>query len=341
MKLVELFLLLLICTTTTATATPDYASRPNLVFLSKVNRLGNSNYVDCYFSCNVTGEFILWHYNNLPLGRVDSTYGTVVSSSRDFDSIVTLLSSTPDSSNSRQAHLSSVMVLSFRDCNPKDFTVQCSSRANLTTVHTVHTVGSDVPVEPVRGERRNNGSLAFDYVLSSEIVTSRRRTHVFICGVSSNVQILHTGDQTIGFSRGDGIGFFFNFLSPDRSTVVINGILIDRDQFLTTSLLLISDDSDVTVSCYYDVDHFESLSSNISSTPTDSRPLPSVDSISGMKSTSSLDPVRSIDSVSSSIEESLIVYVPASVSSTMSSPTSILKSTGKWYKLYSHIIIIF
>ena len=290
--------------------------------------MGNSDYVDYYFCCSVIGEYIDWQYNDVPLngflaGRVSDP---VVNSGPGFDYIITLLSSTPDSSNSRQAHLSSVMVLSFRDSNdPNRFTVQCSSHANFT----VHAMGSNTAVEHVGDDRRsNNGSLTFDYVLSQKIVTSRSKTHIFICGVSSNLQFLQTGDRTIGFSRHDSIGGVKNVFSPDSNTVDIQGILIDRDQFQITTLLLVSDDSDViTVSCFYDEHHFKSLSSYISSTPTESMPLSNIGSISGIKSISDLD---SMHAMTSSIEEALNVNLPASVSLLpMSSPMSILKNTGE------------
>ena len=331
--MVVLFLIHITTTTTTTTETPGYASQANLVFLSKVIRLGNSDYVDYYFCCNVIGEYIDWQYNNVPLhaflaGRI---YNPVVNSGPGFDYIITLLSSIPDSDNSRQAHFSSVMVLSFRGSNdPNGFTVQCSSHASFT----VHAMDGNTAVEPVGDDRRrNNGSLVFDYVLSRKIVTSRSKTHIFICGVSSNLQFLQMGDRTIGFSRHDSIGGVKNVFSPDSNTVDIQGILIDRDQFQTTTLLLVSDDSDViTVSCFYDEGHFESLSSNntssnISSTPTESMPLSNIGSISGIKSISDLD---SMHTMTSSIEEALNVNLPASVSLLlMSSPTSILKNTGE------------
>ena len=271
-----------------------------------------------------SGELSHWQYDSVPLnaflaGRI---YNPAVNSGPGFEYIITLLSSIPDSSNSRQAHLSSVMVLSFRGSNdPVNFTVRCS-----TAGFTVRTAGNNIPVTPVAYERRNNGSVAFEYILSSEIVRSRRNTHIFICRVSSNLQFLHTGDRTIGFSQHDHIGGVKNVLSPDSNIIDIQGILIDRDQFQTTSLLLVSDDNDVvTVLCFYDEHHLEILSLNISSTPTESMPLSSIGSISGVKSTCMHD----INSMASSIEEALNKNLPASVSLTMSSPTLILESTGE------------
>ena len=308
------------------TITPGYASQPNLVFLNKVIRLGNSYYMDHYYYCNVTGEYINWQYNNVTLNgyRAGRFAIPFVNSGPGFEYIITLLSSTPDSSNSRQAHFSSVMVLSFRGSNdPNGFTVQCSSHANFT----VHAMDGNTAVQPVDDRISNNGSLVFDYVLSRKIVMSRSKTHIFICGVSSNLQFLQAGDLTIGFSQYDSIGGVKNVLSPDSNTVDIQGILIDRNQFQTTSLLLVSDDSDeITVSCFYDEHNFESLSSNISSTPTESMPLSNIGFISGIKSMSDLD---SMHAMTSSIEEALNVNLPASGSLTMSSPTSILKSTGE------------
>ena len=277
-------LLLLIFSISICTATTD---EPTIRYLRGVHRFNSSGYTDYYFCCNVVGTFLHWQYNDDPLTgfRFGDAGCVVVDTRSTFGYTATLLSSQSDPENNQQATLDSVFVVSFSGEPPSTFEVTCSSNSNFST----EAVGN--MSEVVRASS-NDSEVVLDYVLSRPIVQNKNKTHIFVCGAQDMLQYFEINGPTIGFSGHDDIGRARTFLSEDGNIVNVQGVLIARHPYTSTSLLFVSEDSDVTVTCFFGSHQVQLSSSGHTTTPEPSAtsllPYPTV------PPSSSLAPVPSM-----------------------------------------------
>lgn len=232
------FVLLAFCTVICASSTTE----PEIIFLKGVPRLHNANYTDYYFCCNVNGEFLQWQYEDEPLSgfRIGEAGRAIVDVRTTFEYTATLLSSEPDG---ELANLDSVLVVSFRGNHPNNFSITCSGHLSSHTI----TAESVSNVEFTDDQEQ----VVLDHVISQRIVNRMSITHIFLCGAKSLLQFISVNDPQIGFGEFDYIGKDRTVLTADSNTVSIQGILIARDPFQTTTLLFVVDDADVHVACFY------------------------------------------------------------------------------------------
>ena len=238
---------------------------PNVSFMGRASRLHAVNYTDFYFSCHTIGEYIQWQYNEDPLsGFLPERIGTATVNNRglSYEYTATLLSARPVVNNTRQAELVSLLVISFLNEYPESFTIKCGNNIEFTSTTTGIIGGTFTNV--TNNTRRGN-ELALDYVFTSSDIVRSRKTHVFICGVQSMFQLIEVSGPSIGFSDRDNIGKVRTIFS-DRETIDIQAILMDREPLQTTSLLIISENSEVIVRCS-DEAHSVNLSSEAPTTP--------------------------------------------------------------------------
>ena len=226
--------------------------QPTIQYLKGVHRFGDTDYTDYYFSCNALGRFLCWQVNDIPLtGFSVGKAGRVVVDSRTaFEYTATLLSSQNDPKNNQEAMLDSVFVVSFNGEPPSTFEVKCSSSSNSNFSTTaVNELRSDVV-----NASSNNGEVVLDYVLSRQIVQNKNKTHIFVCGALDMLQYFEiNGPPMIGFSGLNYIGQDRTVLSEDHNIVNVQGVLIARHPYTSTSLLFVSEDSDVNVTCFWGV----------------------------------------------------------------------------------------
>jgi len=237
---------------------------PNITFLSKVNRLNDTNFTDYYFSCNLVGRFLSWQYNNEALsGFQPNDLGeAVVSRESSFEYTTTLLSAT---NNETGTVMDSILVMSFENLDTSSFTfaIACSNEASISTIHTNKSVERDVR----NRDEIEDDTLRLDYVLSST-VQSGMYTHVFMCGARSEFQYLEAIGPPIGFRRNGNLGEVKTVLSANREALNIQGVLMAQQPLSTITLfIIVTEISEVNVRCFYDNEHELTLPSYSSSSP--------------------------------------------------------------------------
>ena len=163
-------------------------------YLGEAVRLNGSGYTDVYFSCSVNGCFLHWQYDYVQLrvfrmGEVRRTYVIV---DHGFNYTTTLLSSQPIPNDSRSEGLDSVLVLSFLDIPPRQFQVTCTSDFDYLTRNFQRNQSEDLITSGTID------SVLLDFVLSIQIVQNRAHTHVFVCGVAYDQQLVNAGGPLIG-----------------------------------------------------------------------------------------------------------------------------------------------
>ena len=234
-------------------------SSVNTVFLRKVNRFQDNRYIDYYFCCNVVGQFLAWQYNNSDslAAFLPTNIGmAVVSRLSDYQYTTTLLSSRANTNDTRLFELDSILVVSFKNTEPLPFVIACSNEGELSTA--IFTSDS------FASSSQSSEGVTLDYVLSSNIVR-RSKTHIFVCGTGFEFQFLEIFGTRIAFSQNDMVGDRKNVLSHDQHTVNIQGILMAKEPFNTTTLLIVADNSVINVRCFTDNNHQVMLSSLMSS----------------------------------------------------------------------------
>ena len=262
--------------------------QPTIQYLKGVHRFNNTGYIDYYFSCNAFGGFLRWQFNDEPLTgfNVGHAGRVVVESRTAFQYTATLLSSQIDPKNNQEATLDSVLVVSFNGEPPNTFEVKCSSSSNpnFSTI-AVNELRDDV----VSGSS-NNGEVMLVYIISYPIVLNKNKTHIFVCETQYVLLNFEINGSLIEFSVDNGIGQDRTVLSEDGSIVNIQGVLIARHRNTSTSLLFVSEDSDVNVTCFFGSHQVQLSSSSRNPTPEPSAILPDPT----MPPSSSLAPTTSV-----------------------------------------------
>lgn len=217
-------------------------------FLKGVKRLSNTEYFDFYFSCSVAGRFLQWHFNNEPLTafRITNDIGdSIVVETSTYVYTSTLLSSEPIEDDNQA--MDAVLIMSFIDEFPSSFTITCGNGPLSQTIAAGEL--SNVSNSSLRHNSTYNENLVLDYIVSSKIIQNRT-THLFMCGAQHSLQLLQGNGPPISFSTRDTIGMH---RTPSATIYAVNeqGIFIARSPFMTTSILIVADESDVHASCYY------------------------------------------------------------------------------------------
>ena len=224
------------------------ASPPQIKFLSIINRFGDNNTTDYYFSCSVVGHFLVWQYNNEPLsGFLPSEVGkAVVISASNFNYTATLLSS-HFRNESGNAKLDSILVVSMKATEQMNSTLTCSNERNITYINTSMT--EDVQRNVVF--RNATEGLILDYIYYGDITSSGpNNTHIFLCGAESDVQIAVYEEPPIeSSSRNHSVTTLWS--SDEYNTVTIQGINTAEQLYNVTALFIVAGDSAFHVACYY------------------------------------------------------------------------------------------
>ena len=164
-----------------------------------------------------------------------------VGSEREYTA--TLLSS--QSNEQQEAMLDSVLVVSFRGGHPHNFSITCRSHLSSMTVSAQNV---SAVLSTATDHEKN---VALDHVVSGRIVKTKRNTHIFTCGTLYPLQFIDINVPQIGFSGSDYIGRARTLLTEDGHIVNIQGVLLGREPYQTTTLIFVADNVDVRVTCFF------------------------------------------------------------------------------------------
>ncbi len=233
-------MVLLFCTLCATSSTPV-----RLKFLRAVSRLNIDMYTDYYFSCRAVGRFLQWEYNGEPLTgfqNSDEVGRSLFRLRSTFEYTTTLLSVKPNEEN--RLAMNSIILVSFVGTMNSNFNITCSNGSYPETVQAGEV--SNVTDSSVANE--TSAEIILNYV-TSEIVEGTN-THIFICGVSQSSQLLQANGPPLSFESSDELGDH-RVGSIDTYSVYEQGIFIARNPLTTTSIFIVTADSEVEVTCLY------------------------------------------------------------------------------------------
>ena len=225
---------------------PSYVGIDNLI---QVNRFSNSSCIDYYFSCNTFGPMIKWGLNEQTLAgfSLDEVGKTVRSMEQNFDYTATLLSSLRIPGQTH-AMLTSILIVSFEKNDSKNFNVTCSN--GLIINHT-STTTNPVYVENFDNIQTMGDIIALKHVLSGKLIhNSSSLTHILSCSTADRSLTWGINREGIFFHPNDRIGSYITD-TLDGITVFKQAILIARQPHETTSIIFITSDSKINVTCYF------------------------------------------------------------------------------------------
>jgi len=225
-------------------------SQPPVVsFMGQASRLQEDQSIDFYFNCHTIGEYIQWQYNENTLGQLSPDRNNAITISNSSLSVfvtATLLFPRAPPDGTRQAELTSILVVSFFNHSSAPFIVKCGNEIEFSSV--AAKITNDVFTEVTESTRRGR-ELALDHVFTSRnIVPSRSMTHLFICGTQGTPQKIKISGHSLGFSDVDSIGNVRMIFIND--SIDIQLILIGQKLYLITTLIIIAaDNSEIQVNC--------------------------------------------------------------------------------------------
>ena len=226
--------------------TPSYISIENLI---RVNRFNNSSWIDHYFSCNTIGPMIKWGLNEQTLAgfSLDEVGKAVTSMEQNFDYTAALLSSRRIPGQTH-AMLTSILKVSFEKNEIENFNVTCSN--GLMINHT-STTTNPVYVESVDNIQIMGDIIALKHVLSGNLIhNSSSLTHILTCGTANRSLTWGINREGIVFYPSDRIGRYIPD-TLDGISVFKLAILIAHQPFETTSVIFLTSDSNINVTCYF------------------------------------------------------------------------------------------
>ncbi len=143
----------------------------------------------------------------------------------------------------------------------------------------------------------SNDSIILDYITSQYNIMHSMLTHIFICGANYDIQQLQTNGRILAFRSSENLGIH-RAASASMYTVTEQGILIAKTPFMTTSILIVADNSDIVVSCFHETIN-KTLRSNKKRVQEEQSPsiTPPVTStpISSLKRIIKTDPMTTIE----------------------------------------------
>ena len=215
-------------------------------YLGSFRRVVNTVITNVYHYCNAYGVYLHWQYGNEQLRiffkeEVGLTYFGMFSS---FNYTVTLLSSKKFANKSNE-RLASILILTFRGKVPNSFQVTCTSSLGINRTDSVN------HYYDVKDTVRTTDRVSLQYVLQDQLVKNRTSTFMFVCATANKQQLITVDGWLFAFTRRDDEGDYRTILSSNEQIANVQGILIYRDSVWATSVLFISHDSDVQVTCYY------------------------------------------------------------------------------------------
>ena len=220
----------------------------NVEYLLRVNRLNNLSYNDYYFICNAVGPTLKWAFNEESLigYSVDEVGRTLVSAGQNFNYTSTLLSS--HLIGYQQSELTSVLIISFKEVQTKYFNVTCS---NGLMTNIINTSSNPRFIENPDNIRTKGDSIYLKHVMSAKLIgNSTSLTHILTCGTAKFAQTWGINGEGTVFDQNDKIGKARTEV-PDGTTVSRQAILFARQPFETTSVMFVTSNSNITVTCSF------------------------------------------------------------------------------------------
>ncbi len=190
-----------------------------------------------------------WQYNNEPLTGFHSNDEIGVSKvleKANYIYTAMLLSSEPLTTHN--STMASIILVSFMEPVPSSFNITCSSGSLYQTVRAgpVSNVSRSSARTP--GNSNSNMDLVLDYILSYRVV-GNISTHIFICRANHSSLSIQSNDSLFNFTSSDVVGSRKVVLSSEY-TVKELAMCIDR--LTITSIFIVTDNSDVQVTCSYE-----------------------------------------------------------------------------------------
>ena len=217
----------------------------NVEYLLRKNRFNNSSYIDYYFNCSVLGPRLTWALNQeslvgYPLKQADQV---VVSTVQNFSYVTTLLY---QKEGDEQSMFISILIVT--STTKQDFEVTCS---NALMTNTTGTTANPVYAENVDNIRTKGGIIALEHVFSGNLIhNSSSLTHILTCGIADVSLTWGINGEGVVFGQNDRIGDT-RTERPDGSTVLRQAILIADQSFETTSVIFVTSNSNITVTCSF------------------------------------------------------------------------------------------
>ena len=221
----------------------------NVEYLLRVNRLNNLSYNDYYFVCNGVGSTLLWESHEESLigfSAVDDVGEAVVSTGQNFNYTSTLLKS--HQIINQQSEFTSVLIISLKEEQTKYFNVTCS---NGLMTNTINTSSKPRFIENLDNFRTKGDSISLKQVLSAKLIhNSSTLVHILTCGTANLTLTWGINGEGIVLDRKDEVGDYKKEVL-DGSSVSRQAILFARQPFKTTSVMFVTSNSNINVTCSF------------------------------------------------------------------------------------------
>ena len=226
-----------------------FASFVNVEYLLRVNRFNHSTYIDDYFYCNALGPSLQWALNGESLigFRLNEVGRAVVSMGQNYSYTTTLLSS-HEIEGQQQGILTSILIVSFEKGRSENFDIICS---NSLMINITSTTANPVYAENFENIQTKGDIIALEHVLSGNLIhNSSSLTHILTCGTADRSLTLDINGEGIVFGLRDTIGEAKTEI-PDGSSVSRQAILFARQPFETTSVIFVTSNLNIAVTCSF------------------------------------------------------------------------------------------
>ena len=200
--------------------------------------------MDYYFTCSTVGQKLQWQVNQDVFGFIGgATIGTTIKrTASNLQYITTLLSS-----HSSQAGLftfNSVLIVSTTTTSINVVIVAtCVNDVEFKTV-TIN----DAATAQNEILNANSQNVFLQYLFSATIVNDST-SYFYLCGVNDVFQAWQTNSLPYGFTNTNAIGQDRIDLSADQTLAVQQAILMAREPYSLISILLLTSNPDVNVTC--------------------------------------------------------------------------------------------